>query len=159
MLRDPGLVPLSHQHQRALALCVFLRRAPESGPPDLAHWSQEIARAFEQELHAHFEAEESILFPAARSVAALLPLVEELLAEHARLRDYAQRAAANRLQADDLAALAALLDRHIRKEERRLFEQMQQLLPAETLEAMGQALQRFFRERGVAPSCRLPSSG
>ncbi len=156
MLRDPSLVPLSHQHQHALALCVFLHRAREAGAPDLAHWNQEIARAFEQDIHAHFEAEENILFPAARNVSALVPLVEELLAEHALLRDYAQRAASSELEADDLPAFAALLDDHIRKEERQLFEQMQEALPGETLAQLGAAIRDLLTARGAGAACALP---
>ena len=33
MLRDRNLIPLSHQHQHALALCVRLDRGLKSGVP------------------------------------------------------------------------------------------------------------------------------
>jgi len=63
MLRDKSLIPLSHQHQRALALCVRIERASPIPEADLAAWEMEVARLFEQEIKIHFTAEEEVLFP------------------------------------------------------------------------------------------------
>ena len=57
MLRDKNLVPLSHQHQHALALCVRLDRALLAGPVDPAPWQAEIQQIVEQEIVIHFAAE------------------------------------------------------------------------------------------------------
>ena len=43
MLRDKNLIPLSHQHQRALALCVRIDRAQPIPDADLLTWQAEIA--------------------------------------------------------------------------------------------------------------------
>lgn len=115
MKRHPALVPLSHQHQHALALCVRLRRGQAT--------AEDVRQAFREEIAAHFRAEEGILFPAARAHGVELELVEELLAEH-RLME-GQLAT---LDAGGLADFAELLDGHIRKEERRLFESLQSSL-------------------------------
>ncbi len=66
MLRDKNLIPLSHQHQRALALCVRIDRAQPIPDADLEAWQAEIEQQFAQEIRIHFSAEESVLFPAAR---------------------------------------------------------------------------------------------
>ena len=67
MLRNKSLIPLSHQHQRALALCVRIDRAQPIPDAALEDWQAEIAQDFEQEIAVHFAAEESVLFPAARN--------------------------------------------------------------------------------------------
>jgi len=106
MLRDKSLIPLSHQHQRALALCVRIDRAQPIPGADLQAWQVEIVFHFEQEIRIHFAAEESVIFPAARQFAELVPLVEELIAEHASLRKVFALAEARQLSARNLAGFA-----------------------------------------------------
>lgn len=155
MLRDPSLVPLSRQHQHALALCVRIRRALDTTGSPTEVWNTEIRKAFDYEIAVHFAAEEALVFPEAEKFSALEPLVEDLLNEHAALRASFQVAEAGRLDAKALLDFATRLDDHIRKEERGLFEQMQQLVPAERLRSMGSALERFLMEHGAGPSCGL----
>ena len=82
MLRDKSLIPLSHQHQRALALCVRIDRASPIDESELAAWQAEIGQIFQNEIGIHFAAEEHVVFPAARAFAELTPLVDELCADH-----------------------------------------------------------------------------
>ena len=63
MLRDKNLIPLSHQHQHALAMCARLNRALEADEVDGEAWQAEIAQLFEQEIYFHFAAEEKQCFP------------------------------------------------------------------------------------------------
>ena len=65
MLRDKSLIPLSRQHQHALALCVRLDRAIQAGEIDPEPWQAEMTLIFEQEITFHFDAEEQEVFPAA----------------------------------------------------------------------------------------------
>src|SRR5215475_5942279 len=97
MLRDKSLVPLSRQHQHALALCVRINRAPLATARELQAWQAEVEQHFALEIRYHFSTEEKEVFPLARQVASLVPLVEELLAEHIRLREYFERAQARKL--------------------------------------------------------------
>ena len=140
MLRDKNLIPLSHQHQQALALCVRIDRARPIPIADLKAWQAEISQYFAQELRIHFSAEESVLFPAARRFPALVPLVEELIEDHASLRESFSQAEMLRMSADNIVDFANTLSAHIRKEERRLFEQLQQLMNAEELAVLGKQL-------------------
>ena len=158
MQRDPALIPLSQQHHDALALCVYIERAEKSGHLDLAHWNREVAAAWQAEIRWHFQSEEEVVFPVAGPVESLRPLVQELLAEHAQLRTLFAGAEGNRLQASDLLQFRQLLSAHVRKEERRLFEDMQGLIPAAKLAAMGRALDTFFQRNtgGIACALRHP---
>src|SRR5580704_137856 len=127
MLRDPSLIPLSRQHQHALALCVRLDRAIQAGEIDLEAWQAEIQQQFASEIGAHFAAEEKELFPAAARFRELQTLVDELLGEHIFLRDCFSRASARSLDQQSLRAFGEKLAQHIRKEERQLFEGMQRV--------------------------------
>ena len=93
MLRDNNLIPLSRQHQHALALCVRLDRAIRAGDVDLEAWQVEIQQQFESEIEVHFAVEEKLLFPAAAQFPDLQALIQQLLTEHSVLRDYFARAA------------------------------------------------------------------
>jgi hemerythrin-like domain-containing protein len=156
MLRDKNLIPLSHQHQRALALCVRLDRALQAKDVDLEAWQAEVQAIFEQEIAVHFAAEEAELFPAASRFADLLPLVQELQAEHSVLRDFFGRASARGLDESSLAGLVEKLAQHIRKEERQLFEGLQNLMRAEDLLLLGAALNEALK--GTTKACILPTS-
>ncbi len=155
MLRDQNLIPLSRQHQHALALCVRLDRAVQTGKIDLESWQAEIQQQFDAEIGIHFAAEEKELFPAAVRFPELRPLVAELLAEHALLRDFFSRAAGRTLDRQGLQNLGTKLVHHIRQEERQLFEQMQRLMSAPELAALGAALDEALKNASVA--CTLPS--
>jgi hemerythrin-like domain-containing protein len=154
MLRDPSLIPLSRQHQHALALCVRIDRATKTGELDLEAWQAEIQQLFESEVEIHFAAEEKHLFPAAEPFPDLQPLVRELLVEHAELRQYFSRAASRSLDRPSLAGVGQKLVTHIRKEERQLFEGMQRVMSSQGLAALGTALDEALKN--AAQSCALP---
>lgn len=155
MLRDQNLIPLSHQHQRALALCVRIDRASPIGDADLMAWQAEIAQHFQTEILIHFATEENILFPAARRFPALVPLVEELLLDHFLLRESFAKAEAHAMSIADLSAFAACMSSHIRKEERQLFERLQELMDEEQMAVLGRGLEQGMKD--AAQSCILPS--
>jgi hemerythrin-like domain-containing protein len=161
MLRDKSLIPLSRQHQHGLALCVRLSRAIDGDEVDLDAWQAEIAQQFERETAAHFAAEEKEVFPLAARFAELRELVQQLLAEHEVLRGLFSRAAARDLDALGLAEFADRLAAHIRKEERQLFEAMQQLMSAEELTALGGVLEGVLPAEvcGLSSRANSPISG
>jgi iron-sulfur cluster repair protein YtfE (RIC family) len=154
MLRDKSLIPLSHQHQRALAVCVRIDRAQPISAEDLQAWLPEIEQ-LEQEIQIHFAAEEDVIFPAAREFAELIPLTEELIAEHNSLRKSFCQAEERSMLPEDLIAFGRRLSLHIRKEERGLFERMQQLLKPAELASLGIKLGAALKD--VTQSCVLTS--
>jgi hemerythrin-like domain-containing protein len=155
MLRDKNLVPLSRQHQHALALCVRIDRASPVMNIDLSAWQVEITQHFQHEIGFHFAAEEQVLFPAARRFTELVPLVEELVADHAALRESFAKAAAGTMEAADLSEFGQRMSAHIRKEERQLFEGMQKLMELEELALLGQKLDDALK--GAVQACSLPA--
>ena len=155
MLRDKNLIPLSHQHQHSLALCVRIERASPVPEADLPAWQAEIAQLFENEIRFHFAAEEEVLFPAARRFADLIPLVEELVSDHIWLRGQFARAATGTMTPEEIRALAGRLSAHIRKEERQLFQHLQERMSGEEMARIGQTLEQALKDS--EHSCILPT--
>jgi len=151
MQRDPNLVPLSRQHFHALVLCMRIHRKRAQR----SVLQREMLQLYSDDVRFHFQAEEKFLFPAARRIAALAPLVRELRAEHTRLRRAFAAARRRTLKAEELTRFAGLLEAHIRKEERQLFEQCQKQIPAKDLDRIGQRMETYFRKCGGAAACKL----
>lgn len=155
MLRDKNLIPLSRQHQHALALCVRLDRASPVGDGGLAAWQAEIAQHFQTEISVHFTAEERVVFPAAQRFPELIPLVKDLFSDHAELRESFARAEARKMSPTDLPTFAEHMSAHIRKEERQLFERMQELMSPDELALLGQDLESALKD--ATQACALPT--
>jgi hypothetical protein len=156
MLRDKSLIPLSRQHQHALALCVRIDRASPIADSDLAAWQAEITQLCQTEIEIHFVAEERVVFPEARRFSQFAALVDDLITDHSGLRAMFADAAARQMSDASLLAVAQRLSTHIRKEERQLFEGLQEVLSAEELALMGQRLEEALAD--AAQSCILPNS-
>ena len=155
MLRDKNLIPLSHQHQHALALCVRIERASPIAEADVAAWQAEIAQLFQGEIRVHFAAEEQVLFPAARGFADLIPLVEELLSDHEWLRGQFARATTETMTPEEVRVLAERLSAHIRKEERQLFQCLQEQMNVEEMASTGRKLDEILKDS--QQTCVLPT--
>jgi hemerythrin-like domain-containing protein len=127
MRRHPSLLSLSHDHHHGLALALRCRKQAlgqlkPTGTQGLRERSQELKIFFVRSLAPHFTAEEDVLFPFVRSaIPEAAPLIEELLAEHERLRGWLGRLEEEKHPAKILFEAADLLERHIRREERELF--------------------------------------
>jgi hemerythrin-like domain-containing protein len=139
MLRDPSLIPLSHQHHNGLALCVMTRRslAADTSAANVARLARRAIDRYELELVNHFEIEEQVLFPACGE----MPLIAELVAEHRMMRGMIDHMR-TRPSAQLLEEFCALLSGHIRREETELFEQIQRTLPREVLDRAGGEIDR-----------------
>ena len=144
MKRHPALVPLSRQHHDGLALGVFIQRAlrPPADPAAGERLRTQALDLWELELSGHFEVEESTLFPAARDAIGTAEVVDQLLREHDELRsDFAalKRAGPEQLT-ERLLALRQRLVRHIRQEERVLFEAVQSSMDEDELDDLGRQI-------------------
>jgi len=143
MLRDPNLIPLSHQHHNALAMCVLTRRSlgEDRSSLNVAELARRAVDRYELELANHFEIEEQILFPAIENTLGKLSLVADLAAQHRQAEDLiAQLRSAP--TAALLERLCGLLTEHIRREENELFQLAQARLPETVLRDLGAAIAR-----------------
>lgn len=139
MKRHPALVSLSHDHHHALVQARRLRRGAEGPERDTV--AADFLRFFAMDSVRHFREEEERLFPHAVGFdEARDPLVRALL-DHQRLHALAGELEI-RLHDDDEAPaplmreLGALLEEHVRLEERVLFPLIEQLLDDATLERL-----------------------
>ena len=92
------------------------------------------------ELLGHFQVEENVLFPTVRARLDSDAVVDELIEQHRTLEDLVKRLAD---ATDDqrialLTEFGDLLHRHIRIEERQLFQEIQAKLDEKQLAELGQ---------------------
>ncbi len=148
MKRHAALIPLSRQHHDGLALGVFIERGLREDDPLAAarRLQRQAADAFETEIKGHFEVEERILFPAVRAALPDPAVVDQLVAEHGELRAAFARVerAGDESVAEALGDLRERLVRHIRTEERVLFEEIQASLPEADLTALGHRIEALL---------------
>ncbi|MGD0361507.1 MAG: hemerythrin domain-containing protein [Bryobacteraceae bacterium] len=142
MLRDPNLIPLSHQHHNALAMCVLTRRSlrADASPANTGQLARRAVDRYELELANHFEIEEQILFPAMENALGPIPLLLVLAAEHRQVEDLIAQLRAAPTE-DLLERLCGLLSEHIRREESDLFQMAQARLPEAVLHELGAAIE------------------
>ncbi len=141
MKRHAALIPLSHQHHDALALSVFIDRGLRDEPTiaKARALRSQATDTFELLLRGHFEVEESVVFPAARAHLPDPGLIDGLLDDHQSLRQLFKNLN-NHADSELIAALKELgvqLDRHIRTEERFLFQTMQEVFDDSMMATLG----------------------
>ena len=135
MPRHSTLIPLSHDHHEALLIALRLKKGGPAStndrlwPADLKQQVRSLLLFFEHELLPHFKLEEEILFPLASTMEELQPLVEKLLVQHTQMRSAMGNI--SELTGDDdmkknLSEFGALLESHVRTEERELFPQLEE---------------------------------
>jgi hemerythrin-like domain-containing protein len=144
--RHQSLIPLSHQHQHALALAVIIRRKFGKKKDETA-WYEEmiskIQKLYAGELRGHFEVEEEVLFPEMERYLGKLPLVDELVRDHVALRGLV-RGLESIPEVAALNEFSRMLEAHVRKEERKLFPEFEKRMPAaEALKLGGEILTRL----------------
>ena len=131
--RHESLIPLSHEHHDALLLAWRLRTGHLSKrEPQLR--AKHVSAFFDYRLINHLKLEEEVLFPAIGPVLCVeASLIDLLLDDHRELR--AKAAAIKAGAHDQVDSFCALLERHIRTEERQLFVLAQnRMTPAEMAE-------------------------
>jgi len=145
MKRAAELRALSEDHHHGLVLATKAKLAATGeGAVSADDLWKEVVRTFESELEPHFRIEESLIVPALEAAGASEP-VRRLLEEHAALRDLTSPK--NPRTPAALRRFGELLARHIRFEERELFELAQEVLSAEQLRAVAAACDVEDRHR------------
>jgi hemerythrin-like domain-containing protein len=141
MWRDPSLHPLSHQHQHGLALSVLIDRGlkGEGSETIAADLARKVAATWEVELQHHFRVEEEIVFPAVEPVLASEAIIRELVGQHRAMEELIAKiaAASGAARIELLREFGTLLSKHIRIEERQLFEEIQARLSKDAMASLG----------------------
>ena len=153
MKRHPALVPLSREHQKGLLLAQLIKKnAPEYNglPNDLIGKMNYAKEVYNNELLQHFKDEEELVFPFLKGKNQEVDnLILEILNEHILLKEKILSLDVNSDLINKLDDIGNLLDGHIRKEERILFEKAQVILNEEELKM----IEKKFDEQRPKKSC------
>ena len=144
MKRHKSLYPLSHDHHHGLILAQLIKKnAPKyKNLPNTIDGKIEHAIYFyNKELVKHFHNEEEVLFPSVkRRNESLDKLIQEIISEHKKIKSLVDLLKTTNNYEDVLDELGNLLESHIRKEERKLFPEIENVLSATELEKIAKAL-------------------
>jgi hemerythrin-like domain-containing protein len=142
--RDQRLIWLSRDHHDGLLIVWKIRQGLRQGI-DVRRIIDYVLHAFAADLEPHFKEEEVLLFPNLDPKDDLRVRAE---AEHAALRETIRKCKS--FAADNVALLqefAAMLDAHIRFEERKLFPHVEQVVPMEILNEVGRQLEADHKNK------------
>jgi hemerythrin len=143
--RHPALVSYSKEHHKGLML-VWKIRAGKRKQVEDSRIGAYLLHSFEHDLEIHFADEENYLCP-------LLPpddvRILQLLKEHIELRKLVKEISNQPDNGELIARFANLLEAHIRFEERRFFNHLQNCL------SEGQLNDLASIERGTGADCDL----
>jgi hemerythrin-like domain-containing protein len=144
MKRQPSLYPLSHDHHQGLILAQQLKKgAPQykGMPSTLEEKKDYTIQFYNNELKKHFAEEEEILFPAVKSKNAVIDkLVEKIISEHRKMETLVKDLEKTDQLENVLNELGHLLETHIRKEERELFVEIENVLSETELSVISENL-------------------
>jgi len=139
MKRHEQLQSLSRQHHNGLLAALLLKKGIEK-TVDANVMTAFIIDFWKNDLKKHFENEEQVLIPALNNTSFDKNLNDQLLEEHTQLRSYID---ALKNDADDISTIesfSALLEKHIRFEERTYFPEAEKILSEEQLKKVGEQL-------------------
>lgn len=138
MKRHNSLAILSRDHQKGLMLVQLLKKnapAYKGLPGDVDGKVKYALDTFRSDLTKHFEDEEKILFPAAAGKSNQCDkIISELIDEHKFFNEKIPSLINSSNLIDEMDLIGHKLEEHIRKEERILFNLIQDILTDEELE-------------------------
>ena len=149
MKRSPALRDLSDDHHTALVVAQRCKRATPASYQ--AIWS-EVRAGLDGHFAPHFALEEEHLVPALRRLSRE-SLADRILEEHVALRKALDKPQAS---LEEVQSFGSLLERHVRFEEREVFDPLQDELPGPALAGLAsasRALPRSF-DLGLLNSLR-----
>ena len=128
--RNEVLAQLSRDHHLALLMAQVLKsNGPKYAGTERDAQSRKVyvQDFYRDKLKEHFREEEQILFPMAEKLSAEIKLLQtELMKEHRIMEELLLTLESSSNLESTLNELGFLLDDHVRKEERKLFEWIQQ---------------------------------
>jgi hemerythrin-like domain-containing protein len=141
IMRHTALQPLSRQHHQGLLVSLLLEKGLKKNA-SLKDMRDFILQFWEEELREHFEKEELLFLPLAYKYPQLLNGLTQLKNEHQEIKLIIQKLnnEARSEQFDTINSFSNNLEKHIRFEERQLFNALQETLPVEELNDFNDAL-------------------
>jgi hemerythrin-like domain-containing protein len=137
MKRHPALLPLSHDHHQGLILAQQLKKgAPQykGMPATLEEKKNYTISFYNNELKKHFDDEEKILFPFVKDRSPEIDvMVNGIIDEHRQMENLVIEIQGTNDLENVLNELGWLLEKHIRKEERELFVEIEKVLSDDEL--------------------------
>ncbi|MEQ9299295.1 MAG: hemerythrin domain-containing protein [Cyclobacteriaceae bacterium] len=134
MKRHPALISISREHHQLLLLAQLLKKdapAYKGMPTNLEGKAKYAENIWDSLFKQHIELEEKVLYPMVFSYASSLSdLINELQKEHEEIAIAFKNLSP---ESEGLDRLGKLIEGHVRKEERVLFQQAQELLTEEQL--------------------------
>jgi len=144
MKRHPALYPLSHDHHQALILAQQIKKgAPQykGMPSTLENKRKYTLQFYKSELVQHFKDEEEFLFPSVKNKKAGLDImISEIISEHRKMELLVTELGKTGNLENLLDELGLLLEKHIRKEERKLFVEIENVLSEAELSDISQKI-------------------
>ena len=139
MKRHEQLQSLSRQHHNGLLAALLLKKGIEK-TADANVMAAFIIDFWNNDLKEHFENEEQVLIPALNNTSFDKNLNDQLFEEHAQIRSYVEILKNNADNISTVQSFAALLEKHIRFEERTYFPEAEKNLSEEQLQKVGEQL-------------------
>lgn len=149
--RHDSLVPIARDHYDGLLLAIRLQQGKQALERLWLHdplWQANfVVEFYQKHLRRHFAAEEEALFPeVVTNIPACGQMIQELTHEH---REFEAQIEAFRSPdpaalEERLAKFGAILEGHIRKEDRELFPMIEQNASVELLDRIAQNVRNYY---------------
>lgn len=144
MKRHKALHSLSQEHHHGLMLAQLIKSgSPQYNglPKTLEDKKSYTVKFFKENLALHFQKEEEFLFPFSRNKTEEIDKqTAELIDQHKKIYSIIDKLEVSDSVQKDLDELGKLLEAHIRKEERELFQLIQEALSSAELEKLANEL-------------------
>jgi iron-sulfur cluster repair protein YtfE (RIC family) len=144
-MRHANLIPLTHDHHHALAACRRLRLAAEESEAARVQGAGAFLEFFETDGVTHFREEEELLFPLIVDEADAQETLSRVMIEHLRLhaavKELSDATATAAPPSGSMTRVAALLESHIRFEEKVVFPLIEHMAGEEGLKHLFHAFQ------------------
>ncbi len=139
MKRAEQLKKLSHQHHNGLMAVLLLKKGVEKKAA-LDVLNGFVIHTWENELRTHFIKEEVYLHPHFLHLSGLMPMYEQMKTEHHEIRRMIDAIRSGESSIELIRSFYTSLEKHIRFEERDLFEYIQDHIGAEQFAAVEKSL-------------------
>jgi hemerythrin superfamily protein len=143
--RHPSIVELSKDHHFALLLVWKIRQGLSKSiePPRISKY---VVHFFDTDLIQHFNEEEKFLFSKLPANNELRIQAED---EHRQIKEIIDDLRVNSTDKDLLVEFATVIEGHIRFEERKLFNHLQENIPENELAEIASSLNARKHEEGT----------